>query len=133
MKSKKELLLLFSILMGLIGCGGGASSEGESTTSISLPFSNKVINNRGLFVEGSVNGYGIKIYSDTIEGVNPQEIHKGIVVEVNGKVSEVIPIQISYLNKNIVVVLFNSQGEKVAVSSTVLITDVPVIVIKMIL
>lgn len=130
MKSKKILVSLGSLLV-LIGCGGGASDEVTTTTAIPSTFSNKVINNRGLFVEGTVNGYGIKIYSDSIESANPQEIHKGVVVKINGKASEVMPIQVSYLNKNIVVALLNEQGEEVAISSEILVTDIPVIVVEM--
>jgi hypothetical protein len=130
MKSKK-ILILMGTLFALIGCGGGALSEGSITQAIPVGFSNKVINNRGSFVEGSINGYTIKIYSDSIESLNPQEIHKGIVIKLNGNTSEIIPIQISYLNKNIIVSLINTQGDKVSVSRKVLVTDTPVIMVEM--
>jgi len=128
MKNKKVLVGLGALLV-LVGCGGGASTE--ETTVVPSSFSNKVINNRGIAVEGTVDGYGIKIYSDSTDVANPQQIHKGVVVKVNGKTSAVMPIQISYLNKSIVVTLVDDKGEELAVSNEITVTDVPVVVVEM--
>jgi len=132
MKSTNWMVVLGASLV-LVGCGGGATSSNEASKITAVPetFSNKVINNKGTAVEGTVDGYGIKIYSDSKEAANPQAIHKGVVVKVNGKTSEVMPIEISYLGKSIVVALLNNKGEEVAVSDKIEVTDVPVIVVEM--
>ena len=127
---KQQWLMVLGVSLVLVGCGDGASS-GATTTAVPTTFSNKVINNRGIAVEGSVDGYGIKIYSDSTEVANPQQIHKGVVVKVNGKTSEVMPIEIAYLHKKIVVTLVNDKGDEVAVSDEILVTDVPVIIVEM--
>ena len=131
MKAKQLLMALGTSLL-LVGCGGGgASSEATTTSAVPSTFSNKVINNRGIAVEGTVDGYAIKIYSNSAEVANPQNIHKGLVVKVNAKTSEVMPIEIAYLNKSIVVALVNDKGEEVVVSDEITVTDVPVIIVEM--
>ena len=129
---KKQWIVALGITLLLVGCGESSTAE-EKVVSTKVPtaYSNKVINNRGLVVEGSVDGYGIKIYSNSAEVANPQNIHKGVVVKVNGKSSQVMPIEIAYLGKSIVVALVNDKGEEVAVSDEIKVTDVPVVVVEM--
>ena len=129
---KKQWIVALGITLLLAGCGNSSSSEEkELNTKVPTSYSNKVINNRGLAVEGSVDGYGIRIYSNSKEEANPKSIHKGVVVKVNGKTSEVMPIEIAYLGKSIVVALVNDKGEEVAVSDEIKVTDVPVVVVEM--
>ena len=128
--NKKLGLMALGISFFLIGCGGSSAIESSTSTKLPENYSYKVVNNQGTSVAGKVSGYTIKIYSDNKELANPKDIHKGVAVKINGKTSEVIPIDIVYLNKNIVVALFNDKGEQVAVSEEVLVTDVPVVVVE---
>jgi hypothetical protein len=84
-----------------------------------------------LVVEGKLDNYTIKIYSNSEEVADPKSMHKGVVVKINGKDSEVMPIQISYLNKEIVVAIENEKGEEVAISEAIAVTDVPVVVVEL--
>ena len=131
---KKQWVLALGVTLLLAGCGKSSTSEEKvvnNHTKVPTSYSNKVINNRGLAVKGSVDGYGIRIYSNSKEVANPKSIHKGVVVKVNGKASKVMPIEIAYLGKSIVVALVNEKGEEVAVSDEIKVTDVPVVVVEM--
>ncbi|MBU1667435.1 hypothetical protein KKC13_03395 [bacterium] len=133
MKTQQWLKIL-GISLLLVGCGGGDTASTETAqNSVTVPttYNYKVINNRGLAVEGTMDNYTIKIYSTTEEVADPKSMHKGVVVTINGKASEVMPIQISYLNKEIVVAVENEKGEQVAVSDAIEVTDVPVVVVEL--
>jgi len=127
---KKQLIMGLGLALVLIGCGSGTTNQ-ESGTTLPTNYSNKVVNNRGLVVEGNVDTYSIKIYSDAQIEVSPKNIHKGVVVKVNGKSSETMPIEIGYMGKHIVAALYDSNGNEVAVSSEIEVTDVPVIIVDM--
>lgn len=124
----KKVIGILSVLVLIAGCGNNTTSV---ESKIPLEYSYKVVNNRGLVVEGQLGNYKIKIYSDSNETANPQNIHKGVVVNINGKSSEMIPIEISYLNKNIIVSIYDETGNELAVSEVIKVTDVPVVVIDM--
>lgn len=130
---KQQWLKLFGISLLLVGCGGGDTPSTTTQNEVKVPttYSYKVINNRGLVVEGKLDNYTIKIYSNSEEVADPKSMHKGVVVKINGKDSEVMPIQISYLNKEIVVAIENEKGEEVAVSEAIAVTDVPVVVVEL--
>ncbi len=132
MKNQKWLVTL-GISLILAGCGKSSSEPTAAATKTKIPsnFSHKVVNNRGLVVESKLDGNTISIYSDSIIKANPKDIHKGVVVKVNGKSSETMPIEISYLNKNIVAVVTDSNGKELAVSDKVKVTDKPVIIIEL--
>jgi hypothetical protein len=130
MKTQHWLKIL-GISLLLVGCGGGDTpSSTQNEVKIPTTYSYKVINNRGLVVEGKLDNYTIKIYSNSEEVADPKSMHKGVVVKINGKDSEVMPIQISYLNKEIVVAIENEKGEEVAISDEIEVTDVPVVVVE---
>jgi hypothetical protein len=129
MKNQKWLVALGASLV-LVGCGDSGSSV-STETKVPSSFTNKVVNNRGLVVESQLDGNSIKIYSDSVVTANPKNIHKGVVVKVNGKSSKTMPIEISYLNKNIIAIVSDSTGKELAVSAEIEVTDVPVIVIEL--
>jgi len=96
-----------------------------------LKYTHKVVNNQGVEVEGEVNGYTIKIYSDTKVEANAKHIHKGVVIELNGEKSNVMPIEISYLDKNIMIGIYDKEGKRVTASDSIRVTDVPVVVVEL--
>ena len=96
-----------------------------------LKYTHKVVNNQGIEVQGEVDEYIIKIYSDTEVEANPKHIHKGVVVKLNGEKSRVIPIEISYLDKNIMIGVYDKKGKRVTASETIKVTDVPVVVVEL--
>ena len=143
MKLKQQLAILSTAFI-LVGCGNNTSeseTKKEATPSsptvvkdnsiVALKYTNKVVNNRGMEVEGEVGHYKIKVYSDSKIEANPQNIHKGVVVKFNGETSKVMPIEISYLDKNIMVGLYDKSGKHVATSDSIKITDVPVVVVEL--
>jgi len=111
----------------------GNSLVNEMQQDIKLPdnYSHRVINNQGIGVEGSVNNYTIRIYSNSEEIANPQSLHKGVVVKVNGEASENIAIQASYINKTIIVAIYNSNGKLIKISNEIVVTDVPVVIVEL--
>ena len=127
----KKYLTIAGLSLFLVGCGESGSIEEKSSTNLPEQYSYKVINNRGLVVEGKLDSYKIKIYSDNEGSANPKDIHKGVVVKVNGKSSETMPIEISYLNKNIIVVIYDESGKEVAVSEEIQVSDVPVLIVEL--
>lgn len=149
MRIEKWLKILGTSLL-LAGCGDNSSSTTSitnetqneaipSTTSLTIQeeltlpssYTYPAINNKGLAVTGQMDNYNIKIYSSNQEVANAQSIHKGVVVKLNDQTSEVMPIQISYLNKKIVVIIENEKGEKVAISKEIEVSDVPVVIIEL--
>ena len=135
MKFKQQFILL-SIVFSLIGCGGDSVTSKDNsirTTPSSKPlkYTHKVINNQGIEVKGKVDEYAIKIYSDSDIKANPKNIHKGVVIKLNGKTSKVIPIEISYLNKEIMVELYNKRGKLIITSDLIQVIDVPVMIVEL--
>ena len=119
---------------------GGDNGDDDDTASgdtsrsdIKLPstYTHQAINNQGVAVEGSVKNYTIRIYSDSQEIVNAQSLHQGVVVKVNGEASENIAIQATYIDKKIVVALYDQSGQLIKVSDEILVTDVPVVIVEL--
>ena len=131
---RQQWLKILGISLLLVGCGGeDATSTQNTENNLKVPtaFNYKVINNRGLVVESKLDNYTIKIYSNSQEVANPQDRHKGVVVKINGKASETMPIEIAYLNKKVMVVVYNEKGEEVAISEEIEVTDVPVVLVEL--
>jgi len=136
---KKQLIEIVVISLLFIGCGGNSTGSNTTTTSedsvqVASTTENtnvptyKVINSRGIAVEGKLDNYTVKLYSDNEEEVKPQGRHKGVVVKYNGKTSESMAIQESYQGKNIVAGIYN--GDKlIKMSDSIKVTDdVPVVI-----
>ncbi len=110
------------------------SNNDTPKNSATLPasYTHRAINNQGISVEGSLQTYTIRIYSDSKERANAQSLHQGVVVRFNGKTSENIAIQSSYVNKKIVIAIYDATGHLVKVSDEILVTDdVPIIIVEM--
>jgi hypothetical protein len=127
MKNALRLLTLSTIVL-LTGCNNTETSTENNTLPSSYQY--KTINNRGTVVETLLDGNTIEIYSDSAVSINPQARHIGIVVNVSGKVSPTMQIEDTYIGKNIVAVVYDKQGNELAVSSEVEVNDVPVMVLE---
>ena len=125
---KKQLIEIVVISLLFIGCGGNSTGSNTTTTENTNVPTYKVINSRGIAVEGKLDNYTVKLYSDNEEEVKPQGRHKGVVVKYNGKTSESMAIQESYQGKNIVAGIYN--GDKlIKMSDSIKVTDdVPVVI-----
>jgi len=138
---KQQLIKALAISLLFIGCGGNstqgntatnseASAQVASTTKSTNAPAYKAINNKGFGVEGKLDNYTVKLYSDSQEEIKPQGRHQGVVVKYNGKTSETMAIQESYQGKNIVAGIYD--GDKlIKMSDSVKVTDVPVVIIDM--
>ena len=111
----------------------GSSIANEVQQDIKIPdnYSHRVINNQGIAVEGSINNYTIRIYSNSKEVANSQSRHQGVVVKINGEASENIAIQASYINKTIIVAVYDATGKIVKISDEIVVTDVPVVIVEL--
>lgn len=147
--STTKLIKLLAVSLFIVGCGGSNSGQSsaengaadvsgnaqEAVSSVaesSLPdgYTNTAINNSGAGVEGTMGSYTVKLYANSSEEVKPQEPHKGVVVKMDGQTSETMAIQESYIGKSIVAVVH--EGDKVVkASSSVEVTDVPVVIIEL--
>jgi len=125
---KKQLIEIVVISLLFIGCGGNSTGSNTTTTENTNVPTYKVINSRGIAVEGKLDNYTVKLYSDNEEEVKPQGRHKGVVVKYNGKTSESMSIQEIYQGKNIVAGIYN--GDKlIKMSDSIKVTDdVPVVI-----
>jgi len=137
---KQQLTKILAISLLFIGCGGNSTNTATTTPEASVQVASttdstnapvhKAINNRGVGVEGKLDNYTVKLYSDSEEKAKPQERHQGVVVKYNGKTSDTMAIQASYQGKNIVAGIYD--GDKlVKMSDSVSVTDVPVVIIDM--
>ena len=106
MQTKKIAYGALVALLLVTGCGSNSSSEsvdsGELQNSSDSRYIYKVINNRGEAVTSEVGAYEIALYSDTKEKANDKSPHKGVVVKLNGNDSALMPIQETYMHKDIV-------------------------------
>lgn len=104
---KKIVLLSMFILLVFVGCND-TDKTAQNIENIKLPngYSYKAINNRGVAVEGQIGIYQIKVFSNYEETVNPQSRHHSIVVTMDDKNSEEIPLQLSYIDKTVVVAVY---------------------------
>ena len=128
----KKIFSVAVMAMVLIGCGNGSksSSEEELNANIPLGYEYKVINNRGLAVESRLGKYMISLLSDTQETKDPKSVHKGIVVNINGQDSDTMPIQSTYINKVIVVAIYNEEDELLGSKEVDVTNDAPVVLVN---
>ena len=132
----QQWLKVLGISLLLVGCGSDDVKSSESSTQNSATkspsgYSYKVINNQGKAVESQLGEYTIRITSNSKEKPNPQARHKGVVVKINGENSQTMPIQISYLDKGIVVSVYDKDNVLLSATDEIKVTDVPVVVVEM--
>ena len=114
------------------GESDSSSTDQDSTSPLLTRYTQRVINNQGISVEGHIKNYTIRIYSKEAEVANSQSTHKGVVVKFDGDTSKSIAIQSSYLNKKIVIALYDTGGELITFSDEILVTDdAPVVIVEM--
>jgi len=109
------------------------SANTESTLSSALDISEvkklpveyayKAINNSGVFVTGELDDYTIEIVSNYEEEVQSQSRHYSIVVEIADKVSQEIPIQLTYMDKTIIVAVYKD-NHLVGMSEILTVNDI---------
>jgi hypothetical protein len=135
MQTKKIAYGALVALLLITGCGSNSSSSSESVDSGELQNSSdsryiyKVINNRGEAVTSEVGAYEIALYSDTKEKANDKSPHKGVVVKLNSNDSALMPIQETYMHKDIVAKIYE-EGSLIGETEAVEVTDnKPVIMI----
>ena len=138
MDMKKIVYSMAVILVLVTGCGSstdnaddGASKDVDTTVETTKGvYKHKVVNNMGQEVHSTVGDYKVALYSDTKERAYSKSPHKGIVVRLNSEDSELMPIQATYLDKEIVAKIYKSD-ELVATSDVVEVTDEnPVVLIE---
>jgi len=139
MVTKKIFYSALTVLLLATGCGSSGSNPAsedspENTTIENTTIENttiettkgvykyKVINNMGQEVQTKVDNYKIALYSDTKEKAYDKSPHKGIVVKLNNKDSELMAIQSTYVNKDIVAKVYKGD-ELVSTSDVVKVTD----------
>jgi len=137
MITKKIFYSALTALLLVTGCGSSSNdnspksvNEGDNSpqsvnTTIETTkgvYKYKVINNMGKEVQTKVDKYKIAIYSDTKERAYDKSPHKGIVVRLNSKDSELMAIQSTYLGKDIVAKVY--KDDKLLLTSDVVnVTD----------
>jgi len=143
MITKKIFYSVLTALLLVTGCGSSGSNDNDASdnspqsvnagdnspqsvnTTIETTkgvYKYKVINNRGEEVQTKVDKYTIAIYSDTKEKAYDKSPHKGIVVKLNNKDSELMAIQSTYLGKDIVAKVY--KDDKLLLTSDVVnVTD----------
>jgi hypothetical protein len=130
MKTSLLFISLSTILL-FNGCNSTDTSvSNDKNTALPSTFQYKAINNRGTVVETALEDKLIKIYSNSAVSANPQARHIGVVVNVDGQVSPTMQIEDAYLNTKIVAVLYDKQGNELAVSKEQEVNDVPVVVLN---
>jgi len=129
MVTKKIFYSALTVLLLATGCGSSgsnpASEDSPENTTIETTkgvYKYKVINNMGQEVQTTVDNYKIALYSDTKEKAYDKSPHKGIVVKLNNKDSELMAIQSTYVNKDIVAKVYKGD-ELVSTSDVVKVTD----------
>ena len=129
MITKKIFYSALTVLLLATGCGSSgsnpASKDSPENTTIETTkgvYKYKVINNMGQEVQTTVDNYKIALYSDTKEKAYDKSPHKGIVVKLNNKDSELMAIQSTYVNKDIVAKVYKGD-ELVSTSDVVKVTD----------
>jgi len=84
--------------------------------SIPAMFDYQTINNSGEIVETTFEDLTIKLFVDYNETANSQANHIGIVVRINGQDAPIMQIQDTYRNHDIVVGVYDMDGNLVGVS-----------------
>ncbi len=108
MLAKKTFYITVMALLLLNGCGNKDKTETSTTDgtynnggSYSQEYSYKVINNRGEDIKSKIGEYDISLYSNYKEVADDKSPHKGVIVKLNEKESELMAIQASYIGKEI--------------------------------
>lgn len=134
MITKKIFYSALTVLLLATGCGSSGSNPASEDSPENTTIENttiettkgvykyKVINNMGQEVQTTVDNYKIALYSDTKEKAYDKSPHKGIVVKLNNKDSELMAIQSTYVNKDIVAKVYKGD-ELVSTSDVVKVTD----------
>jgi len=134
MVTKKIFYSALTVLLLATGCGSSGSNPASEDSPENTTIENttiettkgvykyKVINNMGQEVQTTVDNYKIALYSDTKEKAYDKSPHKGIVVKLNNKDSELMAIQSTYVNKDIVAKVYKGD-ELVSTSDVVKVTD----------
>ena len=128
----KKIFSVAVMAMVLNGCGSSSksSSGGELDEHVPIGYEYKVINNRGLAVESQLGEYKINLLSNTQELQNPKSVHKGVVVNINGQDSDTMPIQATYLEKEIVVVIYDKDNVLLGAKAVEVTNDAPVVLVN---
>lgn len=88
-----------------------------------VEYAYKAINNSGASVVGEIGDYKIEIVSNYEEEVQSQSRHYSIVVEIGDEVSQEIPIQLSYMDKTIIVAVYKD-NHLVGMSEILTVNDI---------
>jgi len=103
------------------------NNGGGSQVSLPQGYEYGAINNQGtevsVDVEFNGNNYTIKLLSNEQVTANAQLNHKGVVVKVNGDSAPTMNIQQDYAGKSIIAAIYDSNGNLVAVSDPITISD----------
>jgi hypothetical protein len=86
-------------------------------------FEYQTINNTGETIETSVNDYSIKLWVNYEQSVDEQSNHTAIQVKVNGVKTPLMQIQSTYISKEMVVAVYDTEGILVGVSPIVTISN----------
>lgn len=135
MRAKEKFYMALVAVLLFSGCGDSSSENNdgtnpEITTEDKGRYTHKVINNMGKEVRSKVGEYDILLYSDSEMKADDKSPHKGVVVTVNKKDSELMPIQSTYMHKDIVAKVY--EGNKlVTTTEAIEVTDSePVVLIE---
>jgi hypothetical protein len=114
---------------------GRVGREFTSKRALKIPegFDFQAITNSGISVEYIHEGYEIRVYTDSHQNSNDQANHTGIVITLDNTITlPTLNIQDSYRGENIVIVVYRSTGELIAVSDIMEVSmDSPITTIAM--
>ena len=138
MVTKKVFYSALTALLLVTGCGNDSTGTNASTETGTTKdgggnpevYSYKVINNQGEAVASKLGSYEIYLYSDSEEKADDKSPHKGIVVKVNDENSELMPIQATYMHKDIVAKVYKNSELVVETEAVEVTDDEPVVLIE---
>ncbi len=114
---------------------GDKGVEFTSKRALVIPagFEYQAINNSGNTVEETYDGNKIKIYVDYRQNADDQANHTGVAVTLDGNTTiPTMNIQDSYRGHNIVIAVYNSNGELIGVSKEVEVSmDAPITMVEL--
>jgi M6 family metalloprotease-like protein len=102
---------------------GDTGTPWVSKRGVSIPtgFDYQTINNSGEIIETNFEDLTIRLFVDYNETADAQANHTGIVVRINGQDAPLMQIQDTYRGHNIVVGIYNMDGELIGVSDVVVV------------
>ena len=102
---------------------GNTGTPWVSKRGVSIPtgFDYQTINNSGEIIETNFEDLTIRLFVDYNETADAQANHTGIVVRINGQDTPLMQIQDTYRGHNIVVGIYNMDGELIGVSDVVVV------------